>query len=83
VPADTFKKILLNDLYIFQGEMSGSTSTTSWKRTRTPAQRPLRSLVSAQQVAPTRKTAGGMVQIADSRNFKAAKTIAAVLVTIT
>ena len=34
------------------------------------------------EVAPTRQTKGGMVQIADSSNFKASKTIAAALVTI-
>jgi oxalate decarboxylase len=33
-------------------------------------------------LTPVRKTAGGMVQIADSRNFKASATVAAALVTV-
>jgi oxalate decarboxylase len=33
-------------------------------------------------MAPTKQTKGGMVQIADSRNFKASTTVAAALVTV-
>jgi oxalate decarboxylase len=82
VPADTFNKIPLHDLYIFQGEMPGPLEAEQLEADENAGPKPLRSSFQLSEVAPTRKTAGGMVQIADSSNFKASKTIAAGLVTI-
>jgi oxalate decarboxylase len=82
VPADAFKNIPLNNLWIFQGDDPGPLEA---------AQRSIQSSLGAPQFpfifslskqTPVRKTAGGMVQIADSRNFKASTTVAAALVTV-
>jgi oxalate decarboxylase len=82
VPADTFSKVPLHDLYIFQGEMPGPLEATQQQAARDAGLPPLRSTFLLDEVAPTRKTKGGMVQIADSSNFKASVTIAAALNTI-
>ena len=82
MPADTFSKIPLRDLYIFQGEMPGPLAADQEQAAGDAGPPPLRSTFQLNEVAPTRQTKGGMVQIADSSNFKASKTIAAGLVTI-
>jgi oxalate decarboxylase len=82
MPADTFSKIPLNDLYIFQGEMPGPLEAEQQQAAGDAGPATLRSAFQLNEVAPTRQTKGGMVQIADSSNFKASKTIAAALVTI-
>jgi oxalate decarboxylase len=82
IPADTFSKIPLNDLYIFQGEMPGPLEAEQQQAAGDAGPPALRSAFQMNEVAPTRQTKGGMVQIADSSNFKASKTIAAALVTI-
>jgi oxalate decarboxylase len=82
LPADTFSKIPLHDLYIFQGQMPGPLEAEQQQAAADAGPPPLRSSFQLNEVAPTRETKGGMVQIADSSNFKASKTIAAALVTI-
>jgi oxalate decarboxylase len=82
LPADTFSKIPLNDLYIFQGEVPGPLAADQQQAAGDAGPPPLRSTFQLNEVAPTRQTKGGMVQIADSSNFKASKTIAAAVVTI-
>jgi oxalate decarboxylase len=82
LPADTFSKIPLHDLYIFQGEMPGPLEAEQQQAAADAGPPALRSTFQLNEVAPTRETKGGMVQIADSGNFKASKTIAAALVTI-
>jgi oxalate decarboxylase len=82
VPADTFSKVPLHDLYIFQGQMPGPIETEQQQAAGNAGLPPLRSTFQLDAVAPTRKTKGGMVQIADSSNFKASVTVAAALVTI-
>jgi oxalate decarboxylase len=82
LPVDTFSKIPLHDLYIFQGEMPGQLEAEQQQAAGDAGPPPLRSTFQLNEVAPTRQTKGGMVQIADSSNFKASKTIAAALVTI-
>lgn len=82
LPAAAFSKIPLHDLYIFQGDMPGTLSADQQQAAGDAGPPPLRSTFQLSEVAPTRKTRGGMAQIADSSNFKAAKTIAAALVTI-
>jgi oxalate decarboxylase len=79
VPAETFSKIPLHQLYIFPGQMPGP-------QPETPADSagkiPNPSTFALASMPPSRKTAGGEVRIADSRNFKAAVTVAAALVTL-
>ena len=70
LPAETFKKIPLHDLYIFQGQMPGR-----WRRTRPQAAGAVGALpnpftFSLGAMAPTRQTEGGEARVADSRNFK-------------
>jgi oxalate decarboxylase len=82
VPADTFAKVPLHSLYIFQGELPGDLAAdrAAVKGARGFPPQPF--TFSLAGMAPTRKTKGGEVRIADSRNFSVSKTIAAALVTL-
>jgi oxalate decarboxylase len=82
VPVETLSKIPLHDLYIFQGQMPASLVSDQEQAAGDAGTPPLRSTFQLDEVAPLSKTRGGFVQIADSRNFTASKTIAAALVTI-
>jgi len=82
VPVDTFAKIPLNDLYIFQGEMPGPLGAEQLQAGGDAGQPTLRSTFQLNEVAPLSKTRSGFVQVADSSNFKISKTIAAALNTI-
>jgi oxalate decarboxylase len=82
VPADTFKNIPLHDLYIFQGQMPGALAADQAQAAGSAGKMANPSTFALSSMPPTRKTAGGEARIADSRNFKAAQTIAAALVTI-
>jgi oxalate decarboxylase len=82
VPPDTFAKIPLHQLYIFQGKMPGSLDADR-AAVRAPAGFPPNPYTfSLGSMPPTRQTRGGEVRIADSRNFVVAKTIAAAMVTL-
>src|SRR3979409_2486303 len=65
LPGDTFSKIPLHDLYIFQGEMPGPLEAEQQQAAGDAGPLPLRSTFQLNEVAPTRETKGGMVQIAD------------------
>jgi oxalate decarboxylase len=82
VPVNTFSKIPLHDLYIFQGEMPGPLAAEQQQAAGEAGQPSLRSTFQLNEVAPLSKARGGFVQVADSSNFKVSKTIAAGLVTI-
>ena len=82
VPADTFSKIPLHDLYIFQGLMPGPLGADQQQAQGDAGPLPFPSIFQLDEVAPTQPTKGGWVKIADSSTFKASKTIAAALVTI-
>jgi oxalate decarboxylase len=82
VPAETFANIPLHDLYIFQGKMPGSLSADQEEAAGSAGKMSASSSFALGGMPPTRKTRGGEVRIADSRNFPAAKTIAAALVTV-
>ena len=82
VPAESFKNIPVDNLWIFQGGDPGPLADAQQAVT-SPLGAPTHPFVfSMSSMPPVRKTAGGMVQIADSRNFKASTTVAAALVTI-
>jgi oxalate decarboxylase len=82
VPAQTFNKIPLNDLYIFQGAMPAAIEIDQQQAQGDAGAPKLRSSFSLSALAPVRKTRGGEVRIADSSNFEIAKTVAAAQVRI-
>lgn len=81
VPEDTFKNIPLHDLWIFQGVEPPALSVdqAAVASGGAPAE-PFTFSLGATK--PVMQNAGGMVQLADSRSFKASKTIASVIETI-
>ncbi|MFL9934462.1 cupin domain-containing protein [Paraburkholderia sp. RL18-103-BIB-C] len=82
VPADVFKNIPLDNLWIFQGNDPGSLQAAQ-RAVASPLGAPMHPFVfSLGDLPPLKQTKGGTVQIADSRNFKAAANIAAALVTV-
>jgi oxalate decarboxylase len=82
VPVDAFSKIPLRQLYIFQGQMPGPLAEEQAQAAGSAGRIPNPSTFALSGMPPTRKTAGGEVRIADSRNFKASITIAAALVRV-
>jgi oxalate decarboxylase len=82
VPVDTFSKIPLNQLYIFQGKVPGALAADQAAVKGTKGFPPQPFTFSLGTSAPARQTRGGEVRIADSGNFHVSKTIAAALVTL-
>src|SRR5882762_5321251 len=82
VPADAFKNIPLDNLWIFQGEDPGPLPADQRAVLSARGQPPHPFIFSLSELAPIRQTRGGSVQIADSGNFKVSKTVAAALVTV-
>ena len=82
VPADTFSKIPLHQLYIFPGQMPGPLAEEQAQAQGSVGKMANPSTYALSSMPPVRKTAGGEVRIADSSNFKASTTIAAALVTV-
>ncbi len=82
VPAETFAKIPLHDLYIFQGEMPGPVEASRLEAQGSLGVPQLASTFRLADLPPVKKTRGGEVRIADSSNFEIAKTIAASHVTL-
>ncbi|MEP9376545.1 cupin domain-containing protein [Aquabacter sp. CN5-332] len=82
VPPETFAKIPLHDLYIFQGAMPGPLAEDQAQAAGSLGKMETSSVFALSSMAPVKKTKGGEVRIADSSNFKAATTIAAALVTV-
>ncbi|WOD13524.1 oxalate decarboxylase family bicupin [Paraburkholderia kirstenboschensis] len=82
VPADVFKNIPLDNLWIFQGTNPGSLEAAQ-RAVASPLGAPMHPFIfSLADLPPLKQTKGGTVQIADSRNFKASVNIAAALVTV-
>jgi oxalate decarboxylase len=81
VPPETFAKIPLRDLYIFQGDLPSSLEADRASVSGRGAP-PHPFTFSLGSMAPSRETKGGIVQIADSTNFTVATTVAAALLTI-
>jgi oxalate decarboxylase len=82
VPAETFSKIPLHNLYIFQGKMPGPIEEERRQAQEDAGPPKLRSTFALSETEPVKKTRGGEVRIADSSNFEISKTIAAALVRI-
>jgi oxalate decarboxylase len=82
VPADAFKNIPLNQRWIFQGTDPGPLAADQ-RAVRSPKGAPPHPFIfPMSSMAPTRQSAGGSVQVVDSRNFNVSKTVAAALVTV-
>lgn len=82
VPAETFAKIPLHDLWIFQGRLPGDLSADRAAARGTAGAPPNPFTFSLASSAPISETKGGVVQVADSTTFKVSTTIAASLITI-
>jgi oxalate decarboxylase len=82
VPAETFNRIPLHDLYIFQGQVPGPLEADLGQARGDAGPMPFPSSFQLNEVAPTGRTKGGFVKIADSSTFEASKTIAVAIVTI-
>ncbi len=82
VPAETFSKVPLHDLYIFQGKPPGPIEADQREAQGDAGPPTLRSSFPLSATEPVKKTRGGEVRIADSSNFEISKTIAAALVRI-
>jgi oxalate decarboxylase len=82
VPADTFAKIPLQDLYIFQGKLPGDLAADRAAVVGPQGFPPYPFTFSLGSMKPNRQTKGGEVRIADSSNFNVSKNVAAALVTI-
>jgi oxalate decarboxylase len=79
---DTFSKIPLQDLYIFQGKLPGSLAADRAAVSGPQGSPPYPFTFSMGSMKPTRQTKGGEVRVVDSSTFTVAKTIAAALVTV-
>jgi oxalate decarboxylase len=82
VPAETFGKIPLHNLWIFQGKVPGDLSADRAAVSKTAGAPPYPFTFSLGSSTPVSKTKNGLVQIADSNTFKVSTTIAAALITI-
>jgi oxalate decarboxylase len=82
VPVETFAKIPLNNLWIFQGKVPGALATDQASAKRGAGDPPHPFTFSLGSMAPTRQTKGGEARIVDSSNFTASTTVAAALVTV-
>jgi len=82
VPAETLSKIYTHDLWIFQGTVPGPLAADQ-DAVKNPNGSPPNPFTYSLAGGPiARQTKGGMVQIADSHNFKVSTTVAAALVTV-
>jgi oxalate decarboxylase len=82
LPVETFSKIPLHDLYIFQGKPPTRLAEVQKAMEKASDPPPYPFTYSLGSSAPVKKTKGGEVRVADSSNFNVSKTIAVGLVTI-
>jgi oxalate decarboxylase len=80
VPKELFRNIPLSNLWIFQGAEPGDLSADRAAAGVQPGTEPVVFRLSRSK--PVKENSGGRIQIADSSNFKIAKTIATALVTV-
>lgn len=82
VPADTFSKIPLQDLWIFQGEVPGDLAADRAAVAKNAEAPPYPFVYPLGSSTPTKVNAGGTIRVADSTNFKVATNVASALVTV-
>lgn len=81
VPADSFAKIPLHNLWIFQGTVPGDLAADRAAIQKDAPVAPYPFIFPLQSSRP-RASRAGTIQIADSTNFKVSTTVAAALVTV-
>ena len=82
VPAETFAKIPLQNLWIFQGTLPGDLASDRAAVGKTGGVPPHPFIFRLGSTAPAKESKGGDVRIADSSNFTVSTRIAAALVTV-
>jgi oxalate decarboxylase len=82
VPAETFAKIPLQNLWIFQGTLPGDLASDRAAVSKAAGVPPHPFIFRLGASAPAKETKGGVVRIADSSNFIVSDRIAAALVTV-
>jgi oxalate decarboxylase len=82
VPAETFAKTPLHDLWIFQGKVPGDLDSVRKTMTGAAGSPPEPFTFSLASSPNLNETKSGTVQLADSSNFKVSTTIAAVVQTV-
>jgi oxalate decarboxylase len=82
VPAETFAKIPLHNLWIFQGTLPGDLAADRAAVARHAEPPPYPFVYPLASSAPVKENAGGAIRVADSTNFNVATTVAAALVTV-
>lgn len=82
VPQSAFENIPLHQRWIFQGKEPGALASDIAEITPDAGAPPNPFVFHLSTMKPNQQTKSGMVQIADSTNFKASTTIAAAMVTV-
>jgi oxalate decarboxylase len=82
VPAESFANIPLQNRWIFQGEVPGPLAEAQAAAGAGAGKPEFPFVFSLAGAPPARANKGGTVQIADSTNFRVAKTVAAGLITV-
>jgi oxalate decarboxylase len=82
VPAESFAKIPLNNLWIFQGTLPGDLAADRAAVSRNAAAPPHPFVFPLGSSRPVRESSGGNIRVADSVNFNVSTTMAAALVTV-
>src|SRR5258708_7713338 len=82
VPAETFARIPLQNLWIFQGTLPGDLASDRAAVNKGENAPPHPFIFRLGSSAPTKESKGGDVRIADSSNFTVSPRIAAALVTV-
>ena len=80
VPKEAFSSIPLNNLWIFQGKEPGDLAADRAAARVQPNTEPV--IFSLSRTKPFKETKSGRIQVADSTNFKIAKTVASSLITV-
>jgi oxalate decarboxylase len=82
VPADSFAKIPLHNLWIFQGTVPGDLAADRKAAQKTEAAPPHPFIFPLGSSTPVRESGNGSMRVADSTNFAVSTTVAAALVTV-
>ncbi len=82
VPAETFAKIPLQNLWIFQGTVPGDLVADRAAISKNAAVPPYPFIFPLGSSRPTKESSGGVIRVADSSNFNVSTTVAAALVTV-
>jgi oxalate decarboxylase len=82
VPAESFGKIPLHNLWIFQGTVPGDLAADRAAISKNAEMPPHPFIFSLEGSRPRRESNGGSIHVADSTNFNVATTVASALVTL-